>query len=84
MSGWSEADPQQPADHYAPRSTALRPDTFIRNPAAPRFTLMNRRRIAELLATLIVIGMWVAISVEVSNEMSPAPEQATVEVAATP
>jgi hypothetical protein len=39
---------------------------------------MNRRRIAELLATLIVIGMWVAISVEVSNEMSPAPEQAAV------
>ena len=47
---------------------------------------MNHRRIAELLATLIVIGMWVAISVEVSNEMSPAPEHgpATVEVAATP
>ena len=50
------------------------------------FIPMNRRRIAELLATLIVIGMWVAISVEVSNEMSPAPEHgpATVEVAATP
>jgi Flp pilus assembly protein TadG len=42
----------------------------------------RRGRIAELLATLIVIGMWVGIAVEVSQAMSTSAEQAATTVAA--